>query len=62
MTKSAGAGNVPRTQPTPASDDEKAAMKRALVSVEPKELFDRLLRENEASRINASLNRRKQRE
>jgi hypothetical protein len=62
MANSKQAGNVPGTQPTPASDDERAVMKRALVSEKPKELFDRLLRENEALRINASSSRRKQRE
>lgn len=49
-------------QPTPASNDEKAAMTRALLKETTTELFDRLLRENDASRASASLSRRKRRE
>lgn len=45
-------------QPTPASADEKAAMKRALEKEKPNEFFDRLLRENNASRTDASVDRR----
>ena len=57
-----GPDNSPVTRPTPASDDEKAAMKRALVKEKSSELFERLLRENDASRSDASLSRRKRRE
>lgn len=60
MTDVLANSQVPRS--TPASDDEKAAMTRALAREDSTELFDRLLRENEASRLNASLSRRKRRE
>ncbi len=57
-----GPDNARLPQPTPASDEEKAAMTRALCKENPTELFDRLLRENDASRVDASLSRRKRRE
>jgi len=57
-----GTDNSGLPQPTPASDDEKAAMTRALLKENSTALFDRLLRENDASRVDASLSRRKRRE
>ena len=62
MPKPYKSDNSQPSQPTPASDDEKAAMTRALSTENSTELFDRLLRENDASRVNASLSRRKRRE
>lgn len=62
MAKPDGPDNSGLLQPTPASDDEKAAMTRALLKEKSTELFDRLLRENDASRAGASLSRRKRRE
>ena len=57
-----GKDKSPMSRPTSASDYEKAAMTRALVKENSTELFDRLLRENEASRSDVSLSRRKRRE
>lgn len=54
--------DIQMPRPTPASNDEKAAMTRALFEENPTELFDRLLRENEASRSDAWLSRRSRRE
>ena len=54
--------NFEAAKPTPASEDEKAAMTRALIGQKPADLFDRLERENDASRAGASLTRRKRRE
>jgi len=53
--------NFQTTQPTPASEEEKAAMDRALAKEESRDLFDRLEKENDASRSSADLNRRKRR-
>lgn len=55
------ADNSQTAGPTPASDDEKAAMERALAKERPSDLFDRLERENDASRSSVDLNRRKRR-
>jgi hypothetical protein len=54
--------NFQATQPTPSSEDEKMAMKRALSREKPVDLFKRLEEENNASRANASLSKRKRRE
>jgi hypothetical protein len=57
-----GPDNSRLPQPTPASDDEKAALTRALLKENSTELFGRLLQENDASRVDASLSSRKRRE
>lgn len=54
--------NSQRTPPTPASEDEKAAMKRVLSKESPNELFERLTRENDTSRSDASLSRQTRRD
>jgi len=59
MTKLNRADNTSINTPTPASATEKEALKRALEKERPTEFFDRLLRENNASRVNASVDRRK---
>lgn len=61
MTRSHGVDNARATGPTPASDDEKAAMKRALEKEKPEELFDRLLQENNVARAGTSVERRNRR-
>jgi len=53
--------NSQTARPTPASDDEKAAMERALAKERPSDLFDRLEKENDAARSSADLDRRKRR-
>lgn len=58
MTIPARSDNLGTPRPTPPSDDEKAAMERALANERPSELFERLERENSASRNGASLDRR----
>jgi hypothetical protein len=62
MPKPNGSDNSLVNEPPPASEHEKAAMTRALSKGNSTELFDRLLRENDASKIHASLSRRKRRE
>jgi len=57
-----GSNNAHMARPTPASNDEKEAMNRALLKERPAELFDRLARENNVSRSETLLNRRRQRE
>jgi len=57
-----GSNNLQVARPTPASNDEKAAMNRALAKEQPAELFDRLARENSVLRSDALLSRRRQRE
>lgn len=47
--------------PTPASDDEKAAMARAVADEDVADLVERLERENDASRAKALLDRRTRR-
>lgn len=50
--------NLGTPQPTEASDDEKAAMQRALQQERPSDLFERLQRENAASRGGTADDRR----
>jgi hypothetical protein len=57
----AASDNSQRPTPTPASDDEKAAMARAVADEDVTDLVERLERENDASRAKALLDRRTRR-
>lgn len=57
-----GSNNAYMARPTPAYNDGKEAMNRALLKERPAELFDRLARENNLLRSETLLKRRRQRE
>lgn len=58
MTIPARSDNLGTPRPTPPSDDEKAAMERALMKEQPGDLYERLERENAASRSGTANDRR----